>query len=151
MQAAIAINAGLQREFNSGGPRSRTRNERIQSTLLGESKGRVGLPRILSVALDFEAFDPLDAVGHLLASKGIEDPEQLRVRYTLPDEPCICHPSKNLKPLRVSIAEPDEVLRQVALLGLCSAIHYDPRRPVLLTRASLTRRIVLYSGRGYYA
>ncbi len=151
MQAATAIRTDLQHECNSGAPMSRTRNERIQSTLLGASKDRVGLPRVLSVALNFEAFDPLDTVYHLLASLGIEDPEALRVRYALPDEPCICHPSTNLKPLRVSTAEPDEVLRQVALLGLCSAIHYDPRRPVLLTRASLTRRMVLYSGRGYYA
>ena len=151
MQAANSLSADMEQVFNSGAPMSRTRNERIQSTLLGASRDRVGLPRVLSVALSFEALDPLDTVYHLLASMGIEDPEALRARYALPDEPCICQPSTNLKPLRVATAEPDEVLRQVALLGLCSAVHYDPRRPVLLTRASLTRRMVLYSGRGYYA
>jgi hypothetical protein len=151
MQAVNSISIHSRREFNSGGPRSRTRNQRIQSTLLGESGGRVGFPSILSAALNFEAFDSLETVYNLLESAGIKDPEELRARYALPDEPCICHPSKKLKPLRVSTAEPDDVLQQVALLGLCTANHYDPQRPVLLTRASLKRRMVLYSGRGYYA
>ena len=151
MQAANSIRTHSRHEFNSGGPRSRTRNERIQSTLLGESRGRVGFTSILSAALNFEVFDPLETVYDLLESAGIEDPEELRARYAFPDEPCICHPSKTLKPLQVSTAEPDDVLRQVTLLGLCTTNHYDPHRPVLLTRASLKRRIVLYSGRGYYA
>lgn len=151
MQAAHSLSTDRDRVFNSGAPMSRSRNERIRSTLLDAAGDRVGLPRVLSVALNFEGFDPLDTIYQLLASMGIEDPEALRVRYALPDESCICRPSTDLKPLRVSTAEPDEVLRQVALLGLCSAIHYDPRRPVLLTRASLTRWMVLYSGRGYYA
>jgi hypothetical protein len=141
----------LDLEFNSGGPRSRTRNQHIHSTLLGEFSGRAGLPQVLSVALNFGDSDPLDTVNHLLASMGIDNPEKLRTRYTLPGEPCICHPSRTLKPLRVSTAEPDDVLQQIALLGLCSANHYDPHRPVLLTRASLTRWMVLYSARGYYA
>jgi len=151
MQAANSISTHSRHEFNSGGPRSRTRNERIQSTLLGESRGRVGFPSILSAALNFEVFDPLETVYNLLESAGIEDPEELRTLYALPDEPCICHPSKTLKPLQVSTAKPDDVLRQVALLGLCTANHYDPQRPVLLTRASLKRQVVLYSGRGFYA
>jgi hypothetical protein len=151
MRAVNSISTHSRHEFNSGGPRSRTRNQRIQSTLLGESGDRVGFPSILSAALSFEAFDPLETVYNLLESAGIKDPEELRARYALPDEPCICHPSKKLKPLRVSTAEPDDVLQQVALLGLCTANHYDPQRPVLLTRASLKRRMVLYSGRGYYA
>jgi hypothetical protein len=151
MQAANSIRTHSRHEFNSGGPRSRTRNQRIQSTLLGESRGRVGFTSILSAALNFEVFDPLETVYDLLESAGIEDPEELRARYVLPNEPCICHPSKTLKPLQVSTAEPDDVLRQVTLLGLCTTNHYDPHRPVLLTRASLKRRIVLYSGRGYYA
>jgi hypothetical protein len=151
MQVMNSTSTHLQHDFNSGGPRSRTRNQRIQSTILGESRGRVGFTQILSAALNFEVFDPLNTVYNLLASAGIKDPEELRARYALPDEPCICHPSTTLKPLRVSTAEPDDVLRQVALLGLCTANYYDPRRPVLLTRASLVRQVVLYSGRGYYA
>ena len=37
------------------------------------------------------------------------------------------------------------------LLGLCTAWQYDPSRPVLWTRASLTRRVELYEPAGFYA
>ncbi len=138
-------------ECNSGGPSSRQRNEIIGSTLLGTAKGRVGCPTVMSAALDFEAFDPLHTAHALLRSAGIEDPDELRERYLLPDEPCICHPTVSLNPLRVATAAVDDVLLQVALLGRCTSSHYDPRRPILLTRASLTRQVVLYSGREFYA
>jgi hypothetical protein len=151
MQAANTISNYPRHEFNSGAPMSRVRNEHIHSTLLGESSSRVGFTAVLSAALDFGECDPLLTVQSLLAAAWIDDPEELRARYALPDEPCICHPSNGLKPLQVATANPEDVLRQVALLGLCTAHHYDPGRPMLLTRASLQRRLVLYSGRGFYA
>ena len=45
----------------------------------------------------------------------------------------------------------DSVLEQALLLGLCTAYQYDPARPVLWTRASLTRRVELYEPAGFYA
>jgi hypothetical protein len=41
--------------------------------------------------------------------------------------------------------------RRALLLGLCTAYQYDPARPVLWTRASLTRRVELYEPAGFYA
>ena len=52
---------------------------------------------------------------------------------------------------RFAAATDAELLRQVLLLGLCTPHFYDPRRPVLLTRASLGRRLELYVERGFYA
>jgi hypothetical protein len=43
------------------------------------------------------------------------------------------------------------ILRCVLILGLCTPYLYDPSRPVLLTRASLTRCLELFEGEGYYA
>ena len=45
----------------------------------------------------------------------------------------------------------DSILEQALLLGLCTAFQYDPARPVLWTRASLTRRVELYEPAGFYA
>jgi hypothetical protein len=44
-----------------------------------------------------------------------------------------------------------DALYQALVLGLCTAWCYDPRRPVLWTRTSLTRQLELFDGRGFYA
>ena len=44
----------------------------------------------------------------------------------------------------------NDALFQALMLGLCTAWCYDPRRPVLWTRASLTRHLELFDGRGFY-
>ena len=53
--------------------------------------------------------------------------------------------------MRVSRAPDDEVLRHALLLGLCTAFQFDPARPVLWTRASLTRRVELFEPAGFYS
>jgi hypothetical protein len=37
------------------------------------------------------------------------------------------------------------------VLGLCTPFRYDPGRPLLWTRTSLTRRLELFSGQEFYA
>ena len=54
-------------------------------------------------------------------------------------------------PVSVARGDPLEVLRQAFLLGLCTAVQFDPRRPVLWTQASLTRRVELYHTTEFYA
>ena len=44
-----------------------------------------------------------------------------------------------------------DALYQALVLGLCTTWCYDPQRPVLWTRASLTRQLELFDGRGFYA
>ena len=51
----------------------------------------------------------------------------------------------------ISDADPKKVLRQALLLGLCTTVLYDPERPVLWTRSSLSRCLELYDGGGFYA
>ena len=85
-----------------------------------------------------------------MAVANIDDPELLRMRYAVPDEPCICRAATGIKPLCVKTASADEVLQQVLLLSLCTANYFDPHRPVLLTTAGLTRHLELFSGRGFY-
>ena len=132
-------------------PRSRTRTQHIRATVLGAGDGPLSCPLVIRVALDFGKRDPLVAVEALLRRARIREPEALRERFALPAEPCICREWREPVPLSVAEASRDEVLAQVLLLALCTPHHFDPRRPVLLTRASLTRRLELFAGRGFYA
>jgi len=141
----------LPQWLNTGGPRSRSRSERLYSTILGKDRGSVRCPRVIQVALDFGAADPLEVVARLLEEAGIHDPEMLRGRFDVPREPCICQASRSPSSLSVEGGGRSEVLRQVLILGLSTSFHYDPGRPLLFTRTSLTRRLDVYDARGFYA
>ena len=137
--------------FNTGGPQSRTRTERLRSTILRNDDGIVHCPRIIRVGLVFRDKDPLEVLEELLKEAGVTDPETLRSRYALPTEPCICRRDPNPRPLQVTAKARDKVFRQVLILGLSTGVQYDPGRPLLFTRTSLTRRLELFDGRGFYA
>jgi len=136
---------------NTGGPMSRTRSERISSTLLGLDDGPILCPRTLCLALAFGRKDPVTTVFTLLAQAGFRSPEELRPVFGQGLWPLVCQPNPELQPLDVATAEPREVLRTAFLLGLCTAVRFDPERPVMWTRAGLTRRLELYEMREFYA
>jgi len=137
--------------MNSGGPMSRTRTERIRSSLLGRDDGPVRCPRRLTLALDFGRRDPRTVVTKLLAQRRLSDPEELRLLYVDIPGPMLCRADETVRPRVVSASEPDYVLRDAFLLGLCTSVFYDPSRPVLWTNASLTRRLELFETTGFYA
>ena len=87
----------------------------------------------------------------LLRKYGFEHAEQLRKVFNPSEDRCICRLDPRPKRLLVTDANPDEVLRQALLLGLCTTVLYDPQRPVLWTRSSLSRCLELYDGGGFYA
>ena len=140
-----------ERMTNSGGPMSRGRRERISATLLGYDEGAVRCPRVLRVGLDFGRRNPLTCVRDLLKACGFADDREAREALALPDEPCICRPDPAPRPAPVGSLPVIDALSQALVLGLCTAWCYDPRRPVLWTRASLTRQLELFDGRGFYA
>ena len=143
---------GAWRWCNSGGPMSRRRTERIAASLLREDCAPVHLPRVIRAALHFGGRDPLDAVLESLARSGLDDAELLRGRYAAPGAPLLVRVVPGARwGVRVADAADDAILEQALLLGLCTAWHYDPARPVLWTRASLTRRVELYEPMGFYA
>ena len=137
---------------NSGGPMSRRRTERVSASLLRENCAPVRLPRVIRAALHFGGRDPLDAVLESLARSGLDDAELLRGRHAAPGTPLLVRVVPEARwGVRVADAADDAILEQALLLGLCTAWHYDPARPVLWTRASLTRRVELYEPMGFYA
>jgi len=137
---------------NIGGPMSRTRTEKIVSTLLGKDDGFIKCPRRISLGLEFEGVHPVDCLEVILAAEGFRDPEELRSRYTLPQGRLICRPlADNKKRLSAINGRPYEVLEQALMLGLCTAHIFDVKRPVLWTETSLMRAVELFDPVGFYA
>ncbi|MBM4220580.1 MAG: hypothetical protein FJ170_01385 [Gammaproteobacteria bacterium] len=139
--------------FNSGGPCSRRRTEQLSATVLGKDDGAIRCPRVVHLGLDFCGRDPLIWAEKLLRQCGFETPDAARLVIPLPTIPCICRPDVSHAPERVDrlFAKKHELLRHALMLGLCTAWCYDPARPVLWTRTSLSRRLELFDGEGFYA
>jgi hypothetical protein len=137
---------------NSGGPITRRRTERVLVSVLRDDGSRLHLPRTLRAGLRFGRADPLSRVLAALARVGLDDPEQLRARYPAPSHPLLCRVVPNAPWAEDASSLPDATLLEHALLlGLCTAYQYDPARPVLWTRASLTRCVELHDPAGFYA
>ena len=130
---------------------SRTRRERIRSTLLGRDGGEIRCPCVIRLGFALlPGENPLESIGTLLGDAGYGSPEDLRSDIEIPDRPYICRPSSSPPPCALS-APAVEVLRQALMLGLCTAQLFDPGRPVLWTRGSLTRVVDLFDPAGFYA
>lgn len=137
---------------NSGGPMSRTRKERIRSTLLGNDDGPVRCPRIVRVGLAFRDGDPVEVLTGILNEEGYGSPEDLRGELSIPGQALIARPCS--APMGLVDARDGarrDILWNALVLGLCTAQLYDPARPVLWTQSSLTRCLELFDPAGFYA
>jgi hypothetical protein len=142
-----------RKEANAGwgGPPARQRRERIRSSLLGKDDGEIRCPRILRIGFCLEhGEDPLESIGQMLAEEGYGSPEDLRGEIPIPDRPYICRPDQST-PKCTLLSSRAEVLRNALMLGLCTSQLYDPARPVIWTRSSLTRAFELFDPEGFYA
>ena len=79
------------------------------------------------------------------------DEREARAAIALPGEACLCRIDTAPRPVAVASLSPADALYQALVLGLCTPWLYNPARPVLWTRASLTRQLELFDGRGFYA
>ena len=144
--------AKLDQLANSGGPMSRTRKERIRSTLLGNDHLLVRCPRIVRVGIEFPDVDPVDVLTGILNGEGYASPEDLRGELEIPDRALIARPyTERAGIVDVRYDARRDVLWNALVLGLCTAQVYDPSRPVLWTQASLRRRLELFDPAGFYA
>jgi len=120
--------------------------------LLRDEGSRIRLPQVIRAGLHFGDRDPLQAVLESLARTGLDDAELLRERFKAPATPLLARTVPDARwGVQVARGTDESILQQALLLGLCSAWQYDPSRPVLWTRASLTRRVELYEPAGFYA
>ena len=131
---------------------SRRRTERVVASLLRDESVPLRLPRVIRAGLHFGDREPLDAVLASLARAGLDDAELLRQRFDAPATPLLVRTVPDARwGVQVARGSDESILQQALLLGLCTAWQYDPSRPVLWTRASLTRRVELYEPAGFYA
>lgn len=138
-------------ECNVGGPMSRTRTERLSSTVLGDDTGPIWCPRVVRVGLRFGRRKPVACAESWLRAAGFANTAEARAAIALPPGPCICQIDPAPQPADAASLSPAEGLFAALVLGLCTSAVYDPSRPVLWTTTSLTRQLVLYDGRGFYA
>lgn len=136
--------------FNTGGPHSRTRTERVSSTVLGNKYGFLRCRKVIRIGIDFENRAPLPALYELLAGQGLSDPEELRRSFPVLSRRLICREDRWPEPLSISKAPITKLLEQAFMLGLCTPMVYDPARPVLWTAGSVKRRLELFDPEEYY-
>ena len=130
------------------------RSQKVRTTLLGDTKKKIGWPSRMTVGLIFsESVIPVDFIEKLLARKGYASCERLREIYALPPSPLTCRAigGKARKFLNAERGKPEEVLHQALLLGLCGQNVYDPLRPVIWTNSRLTRKVELFEVGEFYA
>jgi hypothetical protein len=137
---------------NMGGPRSRHRTEWVSSSLLGGVDGLVRCPRIRVVGFVLEdGCDPVARAYHDLESLGCQSPEELRNLFDVPPGPRLVAPNVAVPTLSMASLADEAFLAEALVLGLCTKTVYDPRRPVVWTRASLSRSLGMFQTGGFYA
>ena len=140
--------------FNTGGPMSRSRTERIHSTLLSQTRSALQWPRQSIVVLEFPAhISPIDYAEGLLKQAGFATPDQaLQQRTDLPTGMYYCHTQKLTdRHRRLELPQTDdERLRAALILGLCGPNFYSSDRAVIWTESRLTRAVGLYQLGGFY-
>jgi hypothetical protein len=143
--------AGMETGYwaNAGAPMSRSRSQAVMSSLLQGDQASFQCCARLGV--DFGKRDPQRAVRLAMRAARIREPEALRERFAVPAEPWLCREVRDLAVPRVQELTQEQLLEHALLLGLCTPWLLDPRRPVLLTHAALTRRLEVYAFRGFYA
>jgi hypothetical protein len=144
-----------QQLFNSGGPMSRTRTERLVSSVVGNSKSRLILPRRHVVGLRVpSSSDPVTTAWRLLEDQGFSSAEAARQALAtyLPSKPLAALPWQGIAPISLVMGKNERrALVEALVLGLCTATLYDPERAILWTGASLTRRLELFDLGAFYA
>lgn len=132
-----------------GGPAPRQRLERITSSLLGKDDGEIRCARVIRVGfLLAKGQDPLEILEERLIDEGYDSLADLKASIAIPEKRYICRPY--LRPECRLDAAPEEVFHNALILGLCTAQMFDPQRPVIWTRASLSRVLELFDPAGFY-
>ena len=144
--------------FNTGGPRSRTRRETIQASILGNPSSSIYFPKNRQYGLIFpEHTDPLQFMSEILKKKGFSEADQAKDAYDLPVGILFCRTVKesqqagNESFLNVLTASADEILQTAIVLCLCNKHFYDFGHSVIWTANRLERKLTLYEVGNFYA
>jgi hypothetical protein len=141
--------------LNMGSPMTRHHEESISGSLYGKpgghDDGSAKLACSLTIGLRFEPDDdPLEIVRDLMKSEGYSSQEDLKQNFSIPTISMLCVVTKLPKVIQITPKQ-NKFLFNALILGLCTSTHYDPTRPVIWTRTSLTRQLKLFTLGGFYA
>ena len=141
--------------MNMGSPMTRRHEEHISGTLYGapggNDDGSAKLACSLSIGLRFEPDDdPLEILRERMKSEGLFSQEELKQIFSIPTISMLCVVTELPKKIQTTPKQKNFLLNAL-ILGLCTATHYDPTRPVIWTRTSLTRQLKLFTLGGFYA
>ena len=138
--------------FNSGGPRSRTREETVKASVFpidGKVRCKLGARAIGDVWALFSGEQSLrDAAWDILGREGFSEPAEAFARLEgIPRERLHCRAvARHSQSGRVARASknPLDFLRAALVLGKCRGGLFDPDAPVIWTENRLQQCLQLY-------
>jgi hypothetical protein len=143
--------AGAQHNYwtNSGAPMGRMLRRPFHSDLYWGDDGFQAVQKIMRVAIRFHHTQcPVEYMHGLLEKYGYDTPEDLREAFDHPQKRLMASPY--LLECGCAWAHHQPALRNALILGLSTNSIYDPSRPVVWTRASLSRSLELVDTAGFY-
>ncbi len=137
---------------NMGGPMSRTRQQSLESSILGRGRGAVRCPLRRTIGIRFqEGQSALKTIERLMKKAGLASTDELRSRFELPESALLARECPNARSRMAVDGTPAlQILEQALWLGLCTAQFFDPQRPVLWTEVSLRRCLEVFEPAGFY-
>jgi hypothetical protein len=134
---------------------TRRQEEHISGTLYGElgghDDGSAKLACSVAIGIGYgPGDDPIAIARERLQSAGYSSPEELKQSLAIPLSPMVCSAAEIPPEFQVS-PKGEDFLLTALILGLCTATNYDPARPVIWTRTSLSRQLKLFTLGGFYA
>ena len=153
------IAPGVGAFHNSGGPRSRTRKEKLGASLFPDrgsqlpdpdrDRGRLGARRVGDLWAVFNETESLrDAALEIISERGFANPDEAFAKLDgIPRIRLHCRRASGEYSGEGAVRPGDdalEFLRTALVLGKCCRGLYDPERPVILTEKRLQERFELY-------
>ena len=143
---------------NTGGPRSRTRTEKIDASLFPDrgsqlsdpdEGGHLGAQRVGGLWAVFDETGSLrDAALEAVSKRGFTNPDEAFAKLDgIPRVRLHCRRASGEYSREGAVLPGDdalEFLRRALVLGKCCRGLYDPGRPVILTEKRLQERLELY-------
>ena len=135
--------------FNTGGPRSRVRSEKISSSIF-ESENLMTQNEVYSLTIPQHVTDIEKWVIALYGSNHFINWDHVLRELKLPTVRMLVVPSDNFY-LMHSVAK-KEMFRRAVILSKCSSNFYSPDSPMIFTRNRLNRTVELIkiNLNGYY-
>jgi len=132
--------AGQRHLFNTGGPRSRVRTEKISSCIFDGKEGRAH-HEIHAVTIPQGVSDLVEWVRTLYKPKVFVEWEKVLDELELPAVRLLVVPVDMLSvPKRPSKRQ---ILRSAVILSKCSNNYYSPDSPMIFTRNRLDKKVEL--------